>query len=152
MLSHNNKTIILLLITIFINYYTPLPFIGFEFTKRRNFINRLYMSVFIAFIVVLTDIILHKEEFSIIELFIWLLFLTFGIVGSYYLINNQIFVDENDFLLTLKENHEMDIHMTDKIIKNKILDNTGIDYANFIIKNRTNELVYNNNVLNNLKK
>ena len=147
MFSQNYKIFLLLILSILINFYTPIPFYGFEIIKKRNFINRLYMSLFTGFIIVLTDIILNKDELTMIEFLVWLIFVSMGIIITYNLINNQIFVDEKEFLLTLKENHEMDIHMTNKLIKNQKLDKNGIDYANKIIKNRNEEIKYNENIL-----
>ena len=147
MITKNKKTIILLIVTILINFYTPLPFNGFEFRKRRNFINRIYLSTFAAFIIVLTDVVLNIDEFDISIFIAWILFLASGIVISYYLIDNQIFVNEEEYLLTMKENHEIDLNMTNKIIQHKKLDDKGAEYTNIILKNRQDELQNINKIL-----
>jgi uncharacterized membrane protein YczE len=145
MLSRNNKTIFLLILTLFINFYRPSPFFNIDFfgNRKRNIVNRLYLSLFTGFIIVLTDVILCYDDFTMKTLILWILFLVIGIITSYYMLNNQIFVNQDEFLLTLKENHEMDINITKQLVKKNKLDDLGLEYANSIINNRTNELSHN---------
>ena len=140
MSSSSDKILILLFVTVFINYYTPIPYIGFDFSRRHNVLNRLYLSVFSAFIIVLTDVLIHRGEFSGNLLAIWILLLILGIVVCYYFIANQIFIDEKDYLLTMKENHLMDLHITETILKHDKLDPDGKKYSDKIISNRNDEL------------
>lgn len=134
------KALILLLLTVLINYYTPIPYIGFDFSRRHNVLNRLYLSVFSAFIIVLTDIFINAGEFSTNTLAIWILLLMLGIVVCYYFIANQIFINEKDYLLTMKENHIMDLHITESILRENRLDADSKTYSSKIISNRNNEI------------
>lgn len=140
MSSSSDKIFILFFLTILINYYTPIPYIGFDFSRRHNVLNRLYLSIFSAFIIVLTDVLIHQKEFSGRTLAIWILLLILGIVVCYYFIANQIFIDEKDYLLTMKENHMMDLHITNSILKDDKLDAQGKNYSNKIIANRNDEM------------
>jgi hypothetical protein len=140
MTSSTDKTFILLFLTILINYYTPIPYIGFDFSRRHNVLNRLYLSLFSAFIIVLTDIIINRSDFSTRTLGIWILLLILGIVVCYYFIANQIFIDEKEYLLTMKENHIMDLHITENILKHNKLDPDSKIYSSKIILNRNDEL------------
>lgn len=140
MSSSSDKTLILLLLTVLINYYTPIPYIGFDFSRRHNVLNRLYLSVFSAFIIVLTDIFINRGEFSTNILAIWILLLTLGIVVCYYFIANQIFINEKDYLLTMKENHIMDLHITESILRDNKLDEDSKTYSSKIISNRNDEI------------
>lgn len=135
-----DKTLILLLLTVLINYYTPIPYIGFDFSRRHNVLNRLYLSVFSAFIIVLTDILINMGEFSTNTLAIWILLLMLGIVVCYYFIANQIFINEKDYLLTMKENHIMDLHITESILRDNKLDEESKLYSNKIISKRNDEI------------
>jgi len=140
MSSSSDKILILLFLTILINYYTPIPYVGFDFSRRHNVLNRLYLSIFSAFIIVLTDLLIHQGEFSGNLLAIWILLLILGIVVCYYFIANQIFISEKDYLLTMKENHMMDLHITNSILKENKLDTEGKIYSNKIIANRNDEM------------
>jgi hypothetical protein len=139
-MSSSNKIVTLLFLTILINYNTPLPYIGFDFSRRHNILNRLYLSIFSSFIIVLTDVLINYEEFSKKLLATWILILLLGIVVCYYFIANQIFIDEKDYLLTMKENHIMDLHITNSILRDNKLDSDGDLYSKSIIENRNNEL------------
>ena len=138
--SSSNKILVLLLLTIIINYYTPVPYIGFDFTKRNNVLNKLYLAIFSAFIIVLTEVLINQEEFSNKILATWLLLLILGIIIFYYFIANQIFINEKDYLLTMKENHIMDLHITNSILKDNKLDSNGKKYGAKILANRTDEI------------
>ena len=59
--SSTHKILILLFFTVLINYYTPLPHIGFDFSRNYNILNRLYLSFFSAFIIVLTDVLINQS-------------------------------------------------------------------------------------------
>jgi hypothetical protein len=89
---------------------------------------------------VLTDVIIHKDEFSGNLLATWILLLMLGIVVCYYFIANQLFIDEKDYLLTMKENHIMDQHITNTILKDNKLNAEGKLYSNKIMLNRTDEM------------
>lgn len=138
--SSTHKILILLFFTVLINYYTPLPHIGFDFSRNYNILNRLYLSFFSAFIIVLTDVLINQSQFSRKTLTIWILLLMLGIALCYYFIANQIFIDEKDYLSTMKENHVMDLHITNTIFKDNKLDSEAKKYSNKIISNRNDEL------------
>ncbi len=138
--SVNRKTIILLIITIIVHFYLPLPFIGFNFDRKRNYLNRIYLATFTSFIIVLIDIIINNNEFTTTIFYVWLILLILGISVFYYIISNQLFVSEDDYLLTMKENHEIDLHIIDAISKNQNLDEKGKIYTEHVKNNRIDEL------------
>jgi len=138
--SVNRKTIILLIITLIVHFYLPLPFIGFNFDRKRNYLNRIYLATFTSFIIVLIDIIINNNEFTSTMFYIWLILLLLGISVFYYIISNQLFVSEDDYLLTMKENHEIDLHIIDAISKNQNLDEKGKIYTEHVKNNRIDEL------------
>jgi len=138
--SINRKTIILVIITIIVHFYLPLPFIGFNFDRKRNYLNRIYLAIFTSFIIVLIDIIINNNEFTTTIFYVWLILLILGISVFYYIISNQLFVSEDDYLLTMKENHEIDLHIIDAISKNQNLDEKGKIYTEHVKNNRIDEL------------
>ena len=138
--SINRKTIILLIITIIVHFYLPLPFIGFNFDRKRNYLNRIYLAIFTSFIIVLIDIIINNNEFTTTIFYVWLILLILGISVFYYIISNQLFVSEEDYLLTMKENHEIDLHIVEAISKHKNLDEKGKIYTEHVKNNRIDEL------------
>lgn len=138
--SVNHKTIILLIITIIVHFYLPLPFIGFNFDKKRSYLNRIYLATFTSFIIVLTDVILDKEEFTTKIFYAWIIVLILGISIFYYIILNQFFVSEEDYLLTMRENHEIDLHIAEAISKHNSLGEKVKMYTEHIKKNRIDEL------------
>ena len=145
--SVNRKTIILLIITIIVHFYLPLPFIGFNFDKKRSYLNRIYLATFTSFVIVLIDLIINKDEFTTEIFYIWLILLILGISVFYYIISNQLFVSEDDYLLTMKENHKIDLHIIDAISKNKNLNEKGKVYTEHIKKNRIDELKHVNELI-----
>jgi len=147
-MTSSNNTILLLLLTIIINYYTPTPYIGLDFSINHNALNKLYLSIFSACIIVLTDVFLNKSNFSKNKFIIWLFILIFGIAIFYYLIANQIFITEKDYLLTMRENHIMDLHITNSLIKEGKLHSESKNYGNKIILNRNNEIKDIDNIIN----
>jgi len=138
--SINRKTIILLIITIIVHFYLPLPFIGFNFDRKRNYLNRIYLAIFTSFIIVLIDIIINNNEFTTTIFYVWLILLILGISVFYYIISNQLFVSEEDYLLTMKENHEIDLHIVEAISKHQNLDEKGKIYTEHVKNNRIDEL------------
>ena len=140
MISQNNKILILLLISILINYYTPVPYLGFDYSRRHSIINRLYLSIFSALIIILTEVIISKDELTTKSLAIWILLLILGISVCYYFIANQIFIGEHEYLLTMLENHKMDVHITNSVLKNDKLDLEALEYSKKIIFARNEEL------------
>lgn len=144
----SNSAIILLTIGTIINYYTPTPTIGFEFNKSHSVINKLYTSLFFSFIVVLTDVILHRNEYSKNGFIIWILITLIGTCVTYYLIANQIFVDEIEYAYTMKENHIQDLKISENVLTHHTLSNDGINIANNIISNRKKELSDIDNLIN----
>lgn len=145
--SVNHKTIILLIITIIVHFYIPLPFIGFNFDKKRSHLNRIYLALFTSFIIVLTDVILDKEEFTTKIFYSWIIMLILGISIFYYIISNQLFVSEEDYLLTMRENHEIDLHIAEAISKHEHLGEKGKIYTEHIKKNRIDELNHLNELI-----
>jgi hypothetical protein len=143
----NNKIIILLCATVLINYFTPIPYIGFDFTRRHNFLNRLYLSLFSGFIIVLTDVFINTGNFTNVAFISWILFLTVGIITSYYFISNQILISETDYLLTMRENHLMDLHIAESISSHNIIKSDAKEYTTKIVSTRTNELENVNKIL-----
>jgi hypothetical protein len=138
--SINRKTIILVIITIIVHFYLPLPFIGFNFDRKRNYLNRIYLAIFTSFIIVLIDIIINNNEFTTTIFYVWLILLILGISVFYYIISNQLFVSEEDYLLTMKENHEIDLHIVEAISKHQNLDEKGKIYTEHVKNNRIDEL------------
>lgn len=145
--SVNRKIIMLLIITLIVHYYLPLPFIGFNFNKKRNYLNRIYLATFTSFVIVLIDVIINKDEFNTEIFYIWLILLILGISVFYYIIANQLFVSEEDYLLTMKENHEIDLHIVEAISTHQNLDEKGKIYTERVRKNRNDELKYLNELI-----
>jgi hypothetical protein len=143
----NNKIIILLCASVLINYFTPIPYIGFDFTRRHNFLNRLYLSLFSGFIIVLTDVFINTGNFTNVAFISWILFLTVGIITSYYFISNQILISETDYLLTMRENHLMYLHIEESISSHNIIKSDAKEYTTKIVSTRTNELENVNKIL-----
>ena len=63
-----------------------------------------------------------------------------GIIVCYYFIVNQIFINEKDYLLTMKENHIMDLHIANALLKKNKLDSDAEKYSNKILVNRNDEI------------
>lgn len=154
----NFNIIALLLATVAINYYTPVPYIGFNFTKKYNIINKLYFAFFSAFIIILTDILLNSNfnffnnnknnnEDDKKSFFIWIIILTSGIFIFYFLISKQLFIDQIDYLATMRENNIMDTYITNILINNKKIDNNANDYTLQLLKNREIELKHIDDIL-----
>lgn len=147
MSSHNKDVIILFLVSSIINYYIPVPSIGFNLSKRYSFLNRLYLAIFSAFIITLTDLVLHRDDFSKNAFLIWIMILTMGAVIFYYFIANQLFVDDMEYINTMKENHEIDLNISTHFINHPNITNDGKDLAKKIIDNRNDELHKIENVI-----
>jgi hypothetical protein len=147
MSSPINNILILLCVTTIINYNVPIPYIGFDFSTRHNFVNRLYLSLFSSFIIVLTDVLIHWNEFTSREFATLIIIFLVAISVIYYLIANQIFIGEKEYLLTMKENHEMDLHITNSVLKHKSISPDAITYGKKIISNRNDELTNIDNLL-----
>jgi hypothetical protein len=127
--------LIVLIVTFFIKYNTPMPLIGFSIPHNKININKIYMAVFISLIVTLTDIILNQDQFMTNELIIWSLILTVAIIITYYLIKEQIFVNNSSYLMTMIEQSKIDIKMAEKMLAKQ--DNNKIkELIEIIIKNR----------------
>jgi hypothetical protein len=147
--SPNQKIIILLIVTVIINYYTPIPYIGISF-PRNHYINRIYLALFSGFIIVLTDTIVHKEDLHDLQsksFNFWLITLMGCIILTYYFISNQLFISQRDYLLTMKENHDMDVQITSTILKKNIFNKESEDYGKKVLANRNEELQSINKIL-----
>lgn len=140
MKSENARVLILLVVTIIVTYFTPMPLLGFNIKNVRYNTNKLYNVMYIAVIVTLTDIILNKEHFTTNSFVIWLFILILFTIFIYYLIEEQKFIDNEQYLLAMIENHEVDIEMSEKILNNNEINSKTREIVLDIIKNRNNEL------------
>lgn len=127
--------LILVTITFLIKYNTPMPIVGFSIPHNEININKIYMAVFISLIVTLTDILLNYEQFMTNELIIWSIILTVVIIINYYLIKEQVFVDNNSYLMTMIDQSKIDIKMAEKMLA-KQDNNKTKELIETIIKNR----------------
>lgn len=151
MFSNNTKVLLLLILSTAINYYTPNPNVGFDFSGQQYTINRLSMAFFSALVIGITDIYIHREEFTTENLII-LTFLFILFIGlTYYIIEAQLLTTEEEYLLTMKENHKMDLHISESILKKPDINSHGKKYSNNIISTRQEEITHIDKLLKNDK-
>ena len=93
------------------------------------------MAVFISLIVTLTHVLLNQEQFTTNDLIIWILILGIAIIINYYLIKEQIFVDNNSYLISMIEQTKIDIKMSEKMLVKQTNDKIK-GLIETIIKNR----------------
>ena len=151
MITINKKIFILLITTIIVHFYVPTPYSEFNFTKKKN-LNKLYIATFTAFLIVFTDVILNIDQFSKDALTTWILMLILGITILYYIISKQLFISEEQYFLTMKENNEIDLNILEAIIKNLDLDEKGKIYTEKIKNNRIIEKKQLDDYFNKLNK
>lgn len=151
MITINKKIFILLITTIIVHFYVPLPYSEFNFTKKKN-LNKLYIAIFTAFLIVFTDVILNIDEFTKESLALWILLLTLGITILYYIIAKQLFISEEQYFLTMKENNEIDLNIIEAIIQNLNLDERGKIYTEKIKNNRLIEKKHLDDFFNKMNK
>jgi hypothetical protein len=151
MITINKKIFILLITTIIVHFYVPTPYSEFNFTKKKN-LNKLYIATFTAFLIVFTDVILNIDQFSKDALTTWILMLILGITILYYIISKQLFISEEQYFLTMKENNEIDLNIIEAIIKNLDLDEKGRIYTEKIKNNRIIEKKQLDDYFNKLNK
>jgi hypothetical protein len=147
MITPNEKIIALLIFTTVINFYTPVPYLGFNFSGQHSTVNRLSMATFAALVIGLTDIYIHFDDYPTHTLVIWTFVFILFISILYYVIEKQIFVSEHEYLLTMKENHIMDLHITQSILNHENLDDHGKKYGSKILSNREHEISLIDNIL-----
>lgn len=138
MISINKRIFILLIVTLLIHFYVPIPSTNFQLIKRYS-INKFYLSTYTSFIIVLTDVILNSDEFTNMSFLVWIFLLLLGISIIYYIIANQLFISEEQYILTMKENNEIDLNIVNAISKNTNLDEKGKTYTDKIKNNRLDE-------------
>jgi hypothetical protein len=144
--SENLDIIILFSVTFLVTYYTPMPLSGFDTTFH---INKLYFVLYISLFVTLTDVILNKKHLSTTNFVVWLFILITFIVIVFYLIKEQQFVNDESYLLTMLEKHDIDIKMSEKMLEHPDIKSETKQVITTIIKNRKDELNNINNLLPN---
>jgi len=147
MSAENSHVITLLLVTMLVTYYTPMPMAGFDILNIKFNTNKIYMVIFTSLIITLTDVLLNREHFTTNDLMIWLVILIVGIIINFYLIKEQYFVTNKSYLDTMLGSHEIDIAMGNKMLEHENIDNDTKKIVINIIKNRQNEMNDINNIL-----
>ena len=147
MSAENSHVITLLLVTLLVTYYTPMPMAGFDILNVKFNTNKIYMVLFTSLIITLTDVLLNRGHFTTKNLIIWLVILIVGIIINFYLIQGQYFVTNASYLDTLLGSHEIDIAMGNKMLEHDKIDDDTKKVVKNIIKNRQDEVHDINNLL-----
>lgn len=140
MSAENSHVITLLLVTLLVTYYTPVPMAGFKLFDNKIDINKIYMVIFTSLIITLTDVLLNRDHFTTNNLIIWLVILVVAIIINFYLIKEQYFVTNKSYLDAMLDSHEIDIDMSTKLLDHKNIDDNTKNLIKNIIKNRQDEL------------
>ena len=147
MSSQNSHIITLLLVTLLVTYYTPMPMAGFDILNVKFNTNKIYMVIFTSLIITLTEVLLNRGHFTTNNLIVWLVILIVGIIINFYLIQGQYFITNSSYLNTLLGSHEIDIAMGNKMLGHDKIDDDTKKVVNNIIKNRQDEVHDINNLL-----
>lgn len=147
MSAENSHVITLLLVTLLVTYYTPMPMAGFDILNVKFNTNKIYMVIFTSLIITLTDVLLNRKYFTTNNLIMWLFILIVGIIINFYLIQEQYFVTNVSYLDTMLGSHQIDIAMGNKMLEHDKIDDATKNVVKNIIKNRQDEITDINNIL-----
>ena len=148
MKSNNFHVIVLLIVTILVTYFTPIPFLGLNIFDYEFHLNKLYNVLYIALIVTITDLILNIEHFTTTNFVTWLFILIIFTVILYYFIKEQIFINKKSYFESLIHASELDIKMSEKMLVHNDLDEKTKQSIRKILYNKKNELNELNSLIN----
>ena len=151
MLSRSEIIIITIGSALVINLI-KLPILYKDFYKFNFNIYKLYDILVVAFSISLCGLLANHAKIPYNQFIVWLLVLTIGLIIFYWLITNQVYVSDNDYLKTVRENTDINIMLSKKILEKKDIDSETKELANFIIKNQGNELNKINNLIKKIYK
>jgi hypothetical protein len=150
---NSNERIFLTIIIAVLVGTLKVPLLNGMGASDINFnLNKLYNILLIAFFMSLAGLIINYAKVPLDELLIWIFILTTGLIIFYYMIVNQTFVNNNDYLLALKENHQTSIAMSKKMLDKYHIDQKTKDLANNIIQTHNSEINQINKLLDEYKK
>ncbi len=94
--------------------------------------NKIYDAVLIGSFISIVLIFIDSSMLTNVQMIIWIILFISIVVICNHVIKNQVFIDENDFILKLKEDNEETIKLSSEIILNKNVDQT---FKNYLIQN-----------------
>ena len=113
MLSRTEIIIITIGSALIINLI-KLPIIYKDFSKFNFNIYKLYDVLVVAFSISLCGLLINHAKIPYDQFIVWLLVLTIGLIIFYLLITNQVYVSDNDYLKTVRENTDINIMLSKK--------------------------------------
>jgi hypothetical protein len=96
----------------------------------------------------LCGLLINHAKIPYDQFIVWLLVLTIGLIIFYWLITNQIYVSDNDYLKTVRENTDIKIMLSKKILLKENINHKTKELASFIIQNEENQLNKINEIIN----
>jgi len=128
-----------------------LPIIYKDFSKFNFNIYKLYDMLVVAFSISLCGLLINHSRIPYDQFIVWVLVLTVGLVIFYFLITNQVYVGDNDYLKIIRENADINVMLSKKILTKPHISNETKELANFIIQNEEYELNKINELMNKKK-
>ena len=125
-----------------------LPILHNDFSKFNFNIYKMYDILVVSFSISLTGLLINHSKIPYDQFIIWLLVLTVGLVIFYWMITNQIYIGETDYLKTIRENSDINVTLSKKILEKKNINQETKKLANFIIKNQEYEINKMNELMN----
>jgi hypothetical protein len=147
MLSRSEIIIITIGSALVINLI-KLPILYKDFSKFNFNIYKLYDILVVAFSISLCGLLANHAKIPYDQFIVWLLVLTIGLIIFYWLITNQVYVSDTDYLKTIRENVDINITLSKKILLKENINHETKELANFIIQNQENELNKINEIIN----
>jgi hypothetical protein len=126
-----------------------MPILYKDFSKFNFNIYKIYDILVVAFSISLCGLLLNHSKIPYDQFIVWVLILTVGLVIFYFLITNQVYVGDNDYLKIIRENSDINVMLSKKILEKPHISNETKDLANFIIKNHEYELNKINELMKN---
>jgi hypothetical protein len=147
MLSRSEIIIITIGSALVINLI-KLPILYKDFSKFNFNIFKLYDVLVVAFSISLCGLLLNHAKIPYDQFIMWLLVLTIGLIIFYWLITNQVYVSDNDYLKTVRENSDINIMLSKKILLKENINHKTKELASLIIQNEENQLNKINEIIN----
>ncbi len=143
----NLSVTIMVIASIFIGYYLTMTIIlRSNITDNRN---KLYQSLLMGFWMGLVEFLMiaYFAHLNIMHYLLLLVFLLAGIAIFTYLIYTQTGINENQFMLSMIEHHQMMVDMVNQV-KDKLKDPRVLHLTDHIVEVQNREILEAQNILN----
>jgi hypothetical protein len=145
-----NSIIYMFLVSFVIGYFTMSIMLYSKSDFTWN-LNKFYSALLMGWLMALAELFMHMDMMKSVDFIIILILLTSCSIYTVYLIREQDYIDEKQFLKSMIEHHSMAITMSEKILGKPELSKETISLAHQIKKSQLKEIELMKNLLSTKK-